>query len=98
MDFWLTTLNKISEKISNPSFEAWFFGTNAEFEDNVITVGKINRFVADWLENRYKTLILKTVREVTGQTYEIEFISSEDKLNKESMMVHNFRTATPMKN
>lgn len=44
-----------------------------------------NEFVSDQLEERYKTLIFETVREVTNQTYEIEFFHSEGTSSTDTM-------------
>lgn len=87
MDLWSSVLIKISEKISKPSFETWFQGTNADFNNGVIIVNVKNEFAADWLENRYKPLIFESVKEATGQTYEIKFISSEEFPKMESLKV-----------
>lgn len=66
MDLWSAVLEKISEKISKPSFETWFSDTYAEIDDDVMIVKAKNEFAADWLEERYKTLIFETVREAAG--------------------------------
>lgn len=85
MDLWSAVLDKISEKISKPSFDTWFADTNAEIDDEVIIVKAKNEFARDWLEERYKTLIFETAREMAGQTYEIEIINSD----------HTFKEVSP---
>jgi chromosomal replication initiation ATPase DnaA len=86
MDFWSEALIKISKKISKPNFENWFLGTKAEINNEVIIVESKSEFTAEWLENRYKALIIETLKEVTGKSYEANFTYSEDVAKKESMM------------
>lgn len=83
MDLWSTVLGKISEKLSTPSFETWLLGTTAAIDDDVIIVKAKDKFTAEWLDTRYKELIFDTVRKVAGQTYEIEFIVSNEPFIKE---------------
>ncbi len=75
MDLWTNVLDSISKKLSKPSFETWLAKTTAKIEDDVIIITAQNEFAVDWLEERYKVLIFETVREVAGQTYDIEFVS-----------------------
>lgn len=73
MDVWSKVLQQIRQRISKPNFETWFADTNAEVTKGVMTVKTKNDFMADWLEQRYITLISEAVREVTGRTYVIQF-------------------------
>lgn len=73
LTLWEKTLEAISQKISKPSYDTWFKNTTAVVEDDVLTIMTENEFAKDWLEERYKTLIFFTIKEITGQTFEIEF-------------------------
>lgn len=77
MDLWTKVLQKISQKLSKPSFETWFADTKAEITDCILTIKVKNEFTADWLEQRYPTLIGETIKEITGQVYEIVFTSPD---------------------
>ncbi|WHY79971.1 DnaA N-terminal domain-containing protein [Neobacillus sp. WH10] len=95
MDLWIEVLKKISEKISKPSFETWFVGTEVEIDNDILFVKAKNIFNADWLEERYKSLISETVRELTEKTYEIKFPSIDVSLEKETTAIqsHSQRTS-----
>jgi hypothetical protein len=80
LQMWVDVLEKIKNKISKPSFDTWLSNTQIEKDDEVLIVKAKNEFQRDWLEERYKTLIFETVKEVAGETYEIEFISENDLL------------------
>lgn len=75
VDLWSIVLEKISEKITKPSFETWFKGTEAEIEGDTLIIKARNPFAADWLEERYKSLINETVRETARKTYNIKIMS-----------------------
>lgn len=74
-ELWSDVLAKIATKMSRPSFETWLAKTDVELvDDDLIVVKAPNIFAADWLNDRYKTLIFDTVKEVAGQTYELEIV------------------------
>lgn len=83
-DFWSKVLNKISEKLSKPSFETWLSGTTAKINDDSINVQAANQFAADWLEARYKGLIVETIKELTGEMYEINFYCIDENSKERS--------------
>lgn len=89
MDLWIEVLKKISEKISKPSFETWFVGTEVEFDNEILFVKAKNLFNADWLEERYKSLISETVRELTEKTYEIKITSIDESFEKETTAIQS---------
>ncbi|MFJ5622359.1 DnaA N-terminal domain-containing protein [Peribacillus loiseleuriae] len=64
----------IQNKVSRPPFESWFVQTSCK-----ITYGKLyiltqNAFARDWLEERYASLILECLSEVTQEKYELVFV------------------------
>ncbi|MDC3418371.1 DnaA N-terminal domain-containing protein [Aquibacillus salsiterrae] len=79
-ELWSEVLDKLKGKLNKPSFETWFFETTADIKNDVITVKAKNTFSKEWLEHRYKSVIFEALREVSGQTFEIEFVSSETKV------------------
>ncbi|WP_152656609.1 DnaA N-terminal domain-containing protein [Oceanobacillus sp. CFH 90083] len=83
MDIWKKVLEKISVQISKPSFDTWFKKTSMELEEGVLTVYAPNEFTIDWLEDQYGILIANTVKEVTGEDYDIQF--AETDTNAESI-------------
>ncbi|NMD71176.1 hypothetical protein HHO41_12785 [Bacillus sp. DNRA2] len=83
MEQWKQVLHLISERISKPSFETWLKNTTAEIKDDVVIVKTKNEFQADWLEERYKTMMIETIKEVTGHTMEVEITGQTIQKNME---------------
>ncbi|WP_249872439.1 DnaA N-terminal domain-containing protein [Oceanobacillus saliphilus] len=79
MKLWSEVLNKISEKISKPSFDTWFKNTTMEVEEDTIKVYAANEFARDWLAHTYGELIPETVKEITGKTYTFKYYEAENK-------------------
>jgi chromosomal replication initiation ATPase DnaA len=94
LDLWSTVLNKISEKISKPSFDTWFAGTKAEIIGEMMVVKANNSFAGDWLEERYKTLIFETTKELSGKPYEIKIMDMETRLEKETPTFKSYSSGT----
>ncbi|MDQ0230062.1 DnaA N-terminal domain-containing protein [Metabacillus malikii] len=72
---WSEVKEKISKKISKPSYETWILNTEVKIDDDLLYVIAPNEFSRDWLESRYKSLIFDTLRETAGQTFEVEMIT-----------------------
>lgn len=75
---WQATLGELELVLSKPSFVTWFKQTFiSSFENNTIIVAVPNTFAKKWLENKYHTLIINTLRKIIGNqtlkiTYQIE--------------------------
>lgn len=74
MELWPKVLDKISQLTSRPSFETWIKSTTAEIHDDTLLIKAPNEFARDWLEERYENLFFDTVKEMSGKSYNIEFI------------------------
>ena len=72
-----TIWNKIKEKmqltISRPSYETWVKETTASIKENSLTIYFENEFQQEWVKKSYKDFILQIAKELTGNTYEIQF-------------------------
>jgi hypothetical protein len=74
--FWNKVLMNIEKRISKPSFDTWLKGTNAkQLDADKMIVFSQNDFQASWVEQRYKSLIIDVLKEVSDLTFEIEFRS-----------------------
>ncbi|SOC02763.1 DnaA-like protein [Ureibacillus xyleni] len=83
MEFsWEIVLQKISEKISKPSFETWFKPTVAELNSNTLTIYAPNSFARDWLETHYEEMIGNVTEEIFSKPFEI-IITNRDNANAE---------------
>jgi len=96
LELWAEVLKKISGKISRPSFETWFANTTAEINDDVMIVKAGNLFQTDWLNERYKNLIMETVEELMGRTFEIEISSVDGKSVREPLKFQNRHEKKPV--
>ncbi|HDR4724422.1 hypothetical protein J0835_12975 [Bacillus cereus group sp. Sample62] len=72
-----TIWNQIKDKmqliISRPSYETWMKETTAKINENSLIIYFENEFQQEWVEKSYKDLILQIAKELTGNTYELQF-------------------------
>ncbi len=52
-------------------------GTEAEIDGEKVIVKARNEFEENWIENRYKDLIFKAVKEVMGKNYDIHVVTKD---------------------
>ncbi|GGE48169.1 chromosomal replication initiator protein DnaA [Pullulanibacillus camelliae] len=72
---WTEALKAIEAKLSKPSFETWLKSTSADsYSDNVLIISAPNEFARDWLETHYSTLIIDTIKDLTGSEIGVKFI------------------------
>ncbi|CQR45798.1 Chromosomal replication initiator protein DnaA [Paraliobacillus sp. PM-2] len=84
-ELWTSTLAKIKEKVSKPSYDTWLKNTSAEnITEDTIIVSAPNEFARDWLESRYTTLISDALFEVTGAKLKTKFVIPETENHQES--------------
>ncbi|MFW6287247.1 MAG: chromosomal replication initiator protein DnaA [bacterium] len=85
---WQETLNKIKEKLSNPSFKTWFSDTEPIIvnKENQLIIEVPNEFIKDWLQNRYKDLITNIIKDLTNNPWSPVFLTTEEleNINSES--------------
>ncbi|WP_019240890.1 MULTISPECIES: DnaA N-terminal domain-containing protein [Bacillus] len=80
-ELWSHILLDLSKIVKKPSFETWLLSANAEaISKTTLTVSAPNEFARDWLENRYRTLIVSSLQELTGQSFTISFIVKQKEL------------------
>ncbi|MFB1051706.1 chromosomal replication initiator protein DnaA [Paraliobacillus sp. JSM ZJ581] len=77
-DLWTSTLAKIKEKVSKPSYDTWLKNTSANnITEDTIIISAPNEFARDWLESRYTSLISDALFEVTGAKLKTKFVIPE---------------------
>ncbi|MGU3473096.1 DnaA N-terminal domain-containing protein [Paenibacillus sp. D51F] len=69
---WTSFLEHVSSKLAKNTFETWFKETFAIKRSGILTIYAPNSFVKDWLDSRYKSLIMETLRIVDHQIVEIK--------------------------
>ncbi len=67
-DLWTRCLETIREETEHQSYQTWFEPTRAvELTDDVLKIEVPNRFFADWLEEHYRGLVQRAIREHLGK-------------------------------
>jgi len=96
---WDDALVKIELAISPPNFKTWFRDTQIlSLEDGTLTLGVPSVFVRDWLNDKYQSMILKTLRELSPYVRSIEYavIQRSDRRNSEANKTQTINAALPL--
>src|SRR6056297_548568 len=71
---WDDALVTIELSITPANFKTWFKDTHImSLEDGTVTLGVPSVFVRDWLADKFQTLILKVLRELSPHVRSIEY-------------------------
>ena len=71
---WQATLRDLSSQVSRPNYDTWLDGTEGlRFEGNSLIVGTRSEFVTEWLQQRLKPSILRSLSELSGQPFDVFF-------------------------
>jgi chromosomal replication initiator protein len=71
---WDDALVKIELSITPANFKTWFRDTHIiSLEDGTLTIGVPSVFVRDWLQDKFQSMILKTLRELTPYVRSLEY-------------------------
>lgn len=72
---WDDALVSIELSITPANFKTWFKDTHiVSLEDGTIALGVPSVFVRDWVSDKFQSLILKTLRELTPHARSVEYI------------------------
>lgn len=100
VQIWDKCLACLRQKIKMQSFHTWLRATRGLPScDGRINVAVPNRFVAEWLEEHYLTLIKETIKEVTQKDLPLSFYVSKDSRDYHPQISIDFERvdATPKK-
>lgn len=71
---WDDALVSIELSITSANFKTWFKDTQiVSLEDGTVTIGVPSVFVRDWVADKFQTLILKTLRDLTPHARSVEY-------------------------
>lgn len=83
---WQSVLAELELQISRPNFLIWLKNSRLikKEEDGRVTVGLVNNFAKEWVENKYHKMILETLRSMdeTIKRVEYEVLIDERRLPK----------------
>ncbi len=75
VELWQQVLGSLEKKISKPSFETWLKSTKIQsFTQNSLSILTPSKFAKDWLQDRYSSLIHKTIFELIERNLDLIFI------------------------
>lgn len=96
---WDDALVNIELSITPANFKTWFKDTCiVSIEDGTATIGVPSVFVKDWLHDKFQTLILKVLRELSPHIRSIEYtvVQKNDKKNNEANKTQTINAALPL--
>lgn len=72
---WDDALVHIELSITSANFKTWFRDTHiVSLEDGTVMLGVPSVFVRDWVADKFQSLILKTLRDLTPHARSIEYV------------------------
>ncbi|HSH03573.1 MAG TPA: DnaA N-terminal domain-containing protein [Anaerolineae bacterium] len=73
---WQTALDELALQMTQATFNSWLADSRlVGAVEGVYTVLVRNEYAKDWLENRFKAMILRTLRVVAGGRVEVAFVT-----------------------
>lgn len=77
-EIWDNTIKLLEKKISSPDYTLWFSHISLErLDNNTAFLSAPNKFVANWLQEKYIGEIKKALSEVTESSPEIKFLCGD---------------------
>jgi len=95
---WDDTLVKIELSITPANFKTWFRDTYIlSLEDGTATLAVPSVFVRDWLQDKFQSMILKTLRDISPyiRSIEYEVVQRSDRRN-ENTKTQTINAALPL--
>lgn len=95
---WDDALVKIELTITTANFKTWFRDTHIiSLEDGTALVGVPSIFVKDWLQDKFQTMILKTLRDLTPHVRSVEYtVAQRNERKQESTKNQTVNAALPL--
>lgn len=95
---WDDALVKIELSITTANFKTWFRDTYiVSLEDGTSTIGVPSVFVKDWLQDKFHTMILKTLRDLTPHIRSVEYtVAQRNERKQESNKNQTVNASLPL--
>jgi hypothetical protein len=75
---WQTALGELQLQLTGATFNTWLSRTRLEaIEGNTFVIGVHNAYAQDWLENRLRAMITRTLQGIIGRPVELRFVVNE---------------------
>ncbi len=76
---WESALVEIELAVSAANFSTWFNNTYIlKQEEGVVYLGVPNPFIRDWLYKKFHNIILRTLRNMSGEVRALEYVITKD--------------------
>ena len=82
--FWLTCLNRFEQELSAQQFNTWIKPLQAEFDDNLLRILAPNKFVLQWIKDRFLNKIEAIAIECLPQNILIELSISKKPISEKT--------------
>ncbi|MFZ2522020.1 MAG: chromosomal replication initiator protein DnaA [Minisyncoccia bacterium] len=80
---WDGVLVEMELSLSKPNFNTWFKDTVIIRQENgAVYLGVPNTFVQDWLGSKFHNLILKTLRNISGNVQSLHYVISKEEMKE----------------
>jgi len=74
---WEKILNSLKNTVGDKAFSVWFsYFQPKNYSQQILKIEVPSKFVKDWLERKFKQIILKTIKEFVPEVKNIEFVIS----------------------
>jgi len=80
-NFWLTCLSRFEQELSTQQFNTWIKPLHAEVEGNTLRLVAPNRFVMQWVKERFLKKIEQFARDLNQTKIQIDFVISNGDTN-----------------
>jgi chromosomal replication initiator protein len=78
---WNATLGELELQMTRATFDTWLKDSRLlSYEEGEFVVGVRNDYAKDWLENRLKDTILRTLTSILGEEAQVRFVVWSDEL------------------
>jgi chromosomal replication initiator protein len=94
---WDDALVKIELSITPANFKTWFRDTHiVSLEDGTLTIGVPSVFVRDWLHDKFQSMILKTLRDISPYVRSIEYAVIQRADRRQEVRTQTVNAALPL--
>src|SRR4051812_70584 len=72
---WQAALNVLQQHVTRKEYETWLKTSSiADFDDGFVVIAMPNTFAVEWVENRTKPLVERTLSEIVGYALKVRFV------------------------
>ncbi len=89
-ELWKAVLGEMELALSKANFTTWFRNTSVISKDrNAVLVSVPNGFIKEWLENKFNKRILDSIRNLTPEIREVQYVIGHPKIDIKQAVTKN---------